>query len=97
MKNLKINLFMVLFLVSASIAFAQETVKDSTENAQLEEVVVIGKGVMDLAKDRKTPIAVSSIKAAEIQAKVGSSDITQTMVNTPSVYVAGQYKLGLSK
>jgi iron complex outermembrane receptor protein len=90
MKNLKINLFMVLFLVSASIAFAQETVKDSTENAQLEEVVVIGKGVMDLAKDRKTPIAVSSIKAAEIQAKVGSSDITQTMVNTPSVYVAGQ-------
>jgi hypothetical protein len=90
MKNLKINLFLVLFLATASIAFGQETVKDSTENAQLEEVVIIGKGVMDLAKDRKTPIAVSSIKAAEIQAKVGFSDITQTMVNTPSVYVAGQ-------
>lgn len=90
MKNLKINLFMVMFLMAASSAFAQETVNDSIENAQLEEVVIIGKGVMDLAKDRKTPIAVSSIKAAEIQSKIGSSDITQTMVNTPSVYVAGQ-------
>lgn len=56
----------------------------------LEEVVIIGKGVIDLAKERKTPIAVSTIKAAEIQAKIGTSDITQTMVNTPSVYVAGQ-------
>ena len=61
----------------------------STAN-DLEEVVIIGKGVIDLAKDRKTPIAVSTIKAADIQAKIGTSDITQTMVNTPSVYVAGQ-------
>jgi len=62
---------------------------DSDSN-QLEEIVVMGKGIIDLAKDRKTPIAVSTIKAAEIQAKIGTSDITQTMVNTPSVYVAGQ-------
>ena len=58
--------------------------------SQLDEVVVIGSGVIDLAKDRKTPIAVSTIKAADIQSKIGTSDITQTMVNTPSVYVAGQ-------
>ena len=57
---------------------------------QLEEVVVIGKGIIDVAKERKTPIAVSTIKAAEIQAKVGTADVTQAMVNTPSVYVAGQ-------
>ncbi|MBF03324.1 MAG: TonB-dependent receptor [Flavobacterium sp.] len=57
---------------------------------QLEAVVVIGKGVIDLASDRKTPIAVSTIKAAEIQEKVGTADITQAMVNTPSVYVADQ-------
>ncbi|WP_130733242.1 TonB-dependent receptor domain-containing protein [Flavobacterium sp. J27] len=57
---------------------------------QLEAVVVIGKGVIDLAGDRKTPIAVSTIKAAEIQDKVGTADITQAMVNTPSIYVADQ-------
>jgi len=57
---------------------------------ELQEVVVVGKGVIDLAKDRKTPIAVSTIKAAEIQAKVGTADVTQALVNTPSVYVAGQ-------
>lgn len=58
--------------------------------SQLTEVVLVGKGIVDLAADRKTPIAVSTIKAAEIQAKVGTADVTQALVNTPSVYVAGQ-------
>lgn len=56
----------------------------------LEEVVIIGKGVIDLAGGRKTPVAVSTIKAAEIQAKIGTQDVTMTLVNTPSIYVAGQ-------
>lgn len=62
----------------------------TTDANQLSEVVVVGKGVIDLAADRKTPIAVSTIKAAEIQAKIGTADVTQALVNTPSVYVAGQ-------
>jgi len=62
----------------------------SPETGQLEEVVLVGKGIIDVAKERKTPIAVSTIKASEIQAKVGTADVTQAMVNTPSVYVAGQ-------
>ena len=90
MKNFKNNLLAGLFLLIAGFSYSQEKVKDSIEGAQLEEVVIIGKGLMDLAKDRKTPIAVSSITAAEIQSKIGTADITQTMVNTPSVYVAGQ-------
>ena len=60
------------------------------DSSQLDEVVVVGRGIIDLAKDRKTPIAVSTLTAAEIQDKVGTSDITQVMVNTPSVYVTGQ-------
>lgn len=56
----------------------------------LEEVVIIGKGVIDLAGGRNTPVAVSTIKAAEIQKKIGTQDVTMTLVNTPSVYVAGQ-------
>lgn len=58
--------------------------------SQLQEVVVVGKGIIDVAKERKTPIAVSTIKAVEIQEKVGTADVTQALVNTPSVYVAGQ-------
>ncbi|MCX7546401.1 carboxypeptidase-like regulatory domain-containing protein [Xanthomarina sp. F1114] len=56
----------------------------------LEEVVIIGSGIIDLADDRETPIAVSTIKAVEIQQKIGTQDITATLVNTPSVYVSGQ-------
>ena len=56
----------------------------------LEEIVLVGTGVIDLADDRKTPVAVSTILASEIQEKIGAQDITNTLVNTPSVYVAGQ-------
>ena len=62
----------------------------SPDASQLQEIVVVGKGIIDIAKERKTPIAVSTIKALEIQEKVGTADVTQAMVNTPSVYVAGQ-------
>ena len=90
MKNFRINLFFGISLVCSTITFAQEIAKDTVKDTQLEEVVIVGKGLMGLAKDRKTPIAVSSITAAEIQSKIGTADITQTLVNTPSVYVAGQ-------
>ncbi|RCW93814.1 TonB-dependent receptor [Winogradskyella arenosi] len=56
----------------------------------LDEVVVIGGGLIDLASDRETPVAVSTIKASEIQQKIGAGDVTTTLVNTPSVYVSGQ-------
>ena len=56
----------------------------------LDEIVIVGKGVIDLAGGRKTPVAVSTIKAAEIQKKIGTQDVTMALVNTPSVYVAGQ-------
>ncbi|WP_397363906.1 TonB-dependent receptor [Olleya sp. R77988] len=61
----------------------------ASENA-LEEIVIVGTGVIDLAEGRQTPIAVSTIRAKEIQEKIGSGDITTSLVNTPSVYVAGQ-------
>ncbi|MBT8255791.1 MAG: carboxypeptidase-like regulatory domain-containing protein, partial [Bacteroidia bacterium] len=35
----------------------------------LSEVVIIGTGIIDLAEDRKTPVAVSTITAQEIQLK----------------------------
>ncbi|MCI2229883.1 TonB-dependent receptor [Polaribacter sp. MSW13] len=66
------------------------TIQLKEDEDSLDEVVIIGKGVVDLAGGRKTPVAVSTIKAAEIQKKIGTQDVTMTLVNTPSVYVAGQ-------
>ncbi|MBT8274048.1 MAG: TonB-dependent receptor [Bacteroidia bacterium] len=64
------------------------TISISPDNA-LDEVVITGTGIIDLAEDRQTPVAVSTLKAAEIQKKIGAQDITTALVNTPSVYVSG--------
>ncbi|GAA4116696.1 TonB-dependent receptor [Aquimarina addita] len=57
----------------------------------LEEIIIVGTGIVDLAEDRKTPIAVSTIKGEDIQLKAaGNVEFTETMKNTPSVYVANQ-------
>ncbi len=57
----------------------------------LEEVVIIGTGVIDLAEDRKTPVAVSTIRGRDIQLKAsGNVEFGEAMKNTPSVYVSNQ-------
>ena len=50
----------------------------------LDEVIVTG--VQDIAKDRKTPVAVSTIKASEIQEKLGSQELPEILNTTPSIY-----------
>jgi len=71
--------------------YAQESSEESWEDLEeLEEIVLVGGGVIDLAEDRKTPVAVSTITGEEIQKKIGTQDITMTLANTPSIYVAGQ-------
>ncbi|MCR9288106.1 MAG: TonB-dependent receptor [Bacteroidetes bacterium] len=49
----------------------------------LEQVNVVAS----VAIDRKTPVAVSTIKGAEIEAKVGNQEFTEILRSTPSVYV----------
>jgi len=56
---------------------------DADANA-LSEVVVTG--IADLAKDRQTPVAVSTIRAEEIQEKLGSQEFPELLNNTPSIY-----------
>jgi len=64
----------------------------------LDEIVIIGKGVIDLAEERKTPVAVSTVRAAEIQAKaIGNVEVPEIVKNTPSVYVSGQTGFGDSQ
>ncbi|MDO5970668.1 TonB-dependent receptor [Flavivirga aquimarina] len=56
-----------------------------TPDNSLDEIVIIGSGVIDLAEGRKTPIAVSTIKANQIQEKTGNSDLPEVLKSTPSV------------
>ncbi len=86
MKNFKINLFFGLFF-AATASFAQAVKKDTVKSNQLEEVVVRGS-IIDVAKERKTPVAVSTIKAAEIQAKAGNQEFPDLLKNMPSVYAS---------
>ncbi|MCB0447693.1 MAG: carboxypeptidase-like regulatory domain-containing protein, partial [Gelidibacter sp.] len=73
---------------SKSVAFNGNqdlgTISLITDNT-LDEVVITGSGVIDLADDRKTPIAVSTIKANEIREKTGNSDLPEILKSTPSV------------
>lgn len=58
----------------------------ASNSNELSEIVVKSTTV-DIAKDRKTPVAVSTIRAAEIQAKLGNQEIPEMLKSTPSVYV----------
>lgn len=60
------------------------TIGLSLDAQALDEVIVTG--VQDIAKDRETPVAVSTIKAAEIQDKLGSQEFPEILNTTPSIY-----------
>lgn len=63
-----------------------------TDEQSLDEIIIVGRSIIDIAEGRKTPIAVSTIRQQEIEEKVGGQDITSTLVNTPSVFITGQAK-----
>lgn len=75
----------VITLSTASVYYAQE-VQDSakTKSKDIEEVIL--RGVTDIAKDRKTPVAVSTIKAAQILERQGNQELVEILNTTPSVY-----------
>lgn len=65
------------------------TISLSSSAFGLEEVVITG--VMDIVQDRRTPVAVSTITSADIQAKaVGNVELPEIAKATPSIYVANQ-------
>ena len=79
----KSKLSVVIALSAASVAFAQ-SVKDTTKTKDIDAVIL--KGVTDIAKDRKTPVAVSNIKAAQIIERTGNQELVEILNTTPSVY-----------
>ena len=74
------------------------TVSLAPDADALAEVLVVGSGIIDLAAGRKTPIAVSTISAEEIQLKGGGNlDLTESMAFTPSATVTGNNGFGDSQ
>lgn len=57
-----------------------------TDIESLEEVVVIGSGLIDLVKDRQTPIAATTIKADIIREKLGNLEFPEVLKGVPSVH-----------
>ncbi len=54
-----------------------------TSDNTLDEIVVTA---VSYAIERKTPVAVSTIKASEIEAKLGSQEFPEILKSTPGVY-----------
>jgi outer membrane cobalamin receptor len=55
-----------------------------TSDNTLDEIVITG--IVDFAKDRETPVAVSTIRADEILEKIGNQELPELLNSTPSVY-----------
>ena len=66
MKKITQNLLVALVFLFSLAIVAQEADDDSLDLQELEEVVLIGGGVIDLAEDRNTPVATSTIKGSDI-------------------------------
>jgi outer membrane cobalamin receptor len=52
--------------------------------------VIVTSGVIDVAKVRETPVAVSTISPVEIALKVGNMEFPEVMNRTPGVYATKQ-------
>ena len=80
----KSMLTVVITLSTASVYYAQSVKDTLSREADIEQVVLTG--VADIAKDRKTPVAVSTIKEAQIIEKLGNQEFPEILNTTPSVY-----------
>ena len=85
------NLVILLSLMLTVGAFAQESSTDSKTilDVNLEEVVVSSR-VIDVAKERETPIAVSTISGQDVLLKTGNLEFPEVMNKTPGVYATKQ-------
>ena len=84
---MKKTLFLLFAMIwTVSIYSQDEAALDSIALAE----VVVSSGVIDVAKERETPIAVSTITAREVQLKVGNMEFPEIMNKTPGVYATKQ-------
>ncbi|QCE41436.1 TonB-dependent receptor [Psychroserpens sp. NJDZ02] len=84
-------------VVLSYVGFIDQTVEISG-NKDLGEVVLLSNQVgldeimiiASVAVDRKTPVAVSTIRAKDIELKLGTQEFPEILKSTPGVYVTKQ-------
>ncbi|SMP90117.1 TonB-dependent Receptor Plug Domain [Epilithonimonas pallida] len=86
MLSKKPALALMLTITTASFYFAQSTKDTLSKTNEIEQVVIAG--VADIAKDRKTPVAVSTIKETQIVERLGNQEFPEILKSTPSIYAA---------
>jgi len=84
------NLVTLLFLLLTVGAFAQDNSEGKEVITEKLEEVVVTSGVIDVAKERETPIALSIITAQEVNLKTGNLEFPEVMNKTPGVYATKQ-------
>ena len=82
-------IYLLLFFVTIG-AYAQESSEEKEIITEKLEEVVVTSRVIDIAKERVTPVAVSKISASEIALKVGNLEFPEVMSKTPGVYATKQ-------
>ena len=75
---------------TAVVAASVETNVGLTPDLNVLGEVVVSSGVIDVAKVRETPVAVSTISPSEIALKVGNQEFPEIMNRTPGVYATKQ-------
>jgi outer membrane cobalamin receptor len=86
----KIILLKMLFLVSYFGLYSQDlTSNDSIPEGSTVDLkeVVLTSGIIDVARERQTPIAVSTIGAEALETKMGNQEFVDIMANTPGIFV----------
>lgn len=84
---MKKTLFLLFAMIWSMSMYSQD--EAALDSIALAEVVV-SSGIIDIAKERETPIAVSTISAREVQLKVGNMEFPEIMNKTPGVYATKQ-------
>lgn len=77
----------IITVSTASVYYAQQ-VQDTVDTRSKDIETVVLTGVADIAKDRKTPVAVSTIKEAQIVERLGNQEFPEILKSTPSIYAA---------
>ena len=87
---MKKALLLVSALVSGFAASAQDATASADSLFQMLDQVTVTSNVIDIARTRETPVAVSTITPSEISLKVGNQEFPEIMNNTPGVYATKQ-------
>jgi len=84
------KIFSLLAFTAVLAASAQAQQESDSMLTQVLEEVVVSSRVIDVAKERVTPVAVSTISASDVTLRVGNLEFPEIMNNTPGVYATKQ-------